>query len=754
MMIRLENVSKRFGDKEVLKNITAEFYRGELVFVSGTSGAGKSTLLNIIGGLDCPSEGMVLCDGKDIAQDLYSFRAEKVGFVFQEANLIPGMSVSQNITIATELSGVAADKKLIDDGIADLGIKDPMQRVETLSGGEKQRVAVLRSLYKDAEVILADEPTGSLDSTNAKTVFDTLRKLADNKCVIVVSHDIELARQYADRVITLQDGRILEETEIRTKRESPIEPDKSRNKKQVLREIVFPLGKNSIRIRKGKIASVVATIAMAITAITMVIGIAGIGNRITGTVNVSYLESDLIHAFYGHMPNTEYGNFPFTDSDREYLENYPEIQEVVWQYYGIDGNWFFRNESSEAEAKIKQINLDGFFRERVMTNDITGHFPQSESEIVLAADVARRLFGTEDVLGRDIVLCGSSGQSISFTISGINHTKNPYDDILSFVSADRLKAYFGEELSKEVFLRQELDIFQEGVSMGFQSGGIYGAMQPIDEKEKLLYGTFPTEENRIMISSTLLSYGMDLFGLNEKYTLEDILSGEVSRDDLERIMSTRLAIDYNGVFGVYICGVYISDAVELRYTPDLILRLQKPDPVSVDLYVKDTSKVSEICRQLSATKGFEAETNQETLKRAILSQSLFFQMALMVLGVILAWISILLLNSYSKISALERRKEIAILKSLGAADRTVLEVLLFDSFAIAAASTVCAMALSILARFVASKAVPQILFVSIPSVLVTALLVGIIFTLMIVLLTIISMRSFVRKMPAELFLQQ
>ena len=215
-------------------------------------------------------------------------------------------------------------------------------------------------------------------------------------------------------------------------------------------------------------------------------------------------------------------------------------------------------------------------------------------------------------------------------------------------------------------------------------------MRILDGSEKLLYGAPPEAKNQILISSTLLSYGLQFFELDKKYTPADALQGKISEKDFAQIVQKRLAIDCNGVFEVVISGVFISNDVELRYTSEMVEELQKPDPVVADIYVKDSAQAALIKDELSRWGEFEAETNQETLKRAVMSQSLFFEVALVALGIILVWISILLLNSYSRIAVLERRKEIAILKSLGAKDRTVLKVLLFDSGVIDVLSLLCA----------------------------------------------------------------
>ncbi len=204
------NVSKSFGNKDILKGIDLEIFPGELTYIVGTSGAGKTTLLNILGGLDTPSKGEIVFEGEDISHDLSEFRREKVGFIFQDYNLIPGLSVRENIELAHLYAGRrdAAAKPDIEQLISRLGIKDANQKAETLSGGEKQRTAIVRSICKRSDLILADEPTGNLDSVNSEIVIRELVALKPGRYVVVVSHDIDMAKKFADRIITISDGRI------------------------------------------------------------------------------------------------------------------------------------------------------------------------------------------------------------------------------------------------------------------------------------------------------------------------------------------------------------------------------------------------------------------------------------------------------------------------------------------------------------------------------------------------------------------
>ncbi len=217
-MLRLKNIVKRYAAKggtiEALNDVSVDFPERGMVFLLGKSGSGKSTLLNIAGGLDAPDEGELIVGGKSSAQftreDYDSYRNTYVGFVFQEYNILNELTVAENIALAVELQGGERDLVRVREilGQVDLGDYGD-RRPNTLSGGQKQRVAIARALIKDPKIIMADEPTGALDSATGVQVFDTLKKLSADRLVVVVSHDREFAERYADRIIELRDGKII-----------------------------------------------------------------------------------------------------------------------------------------------------------------------------------------------------------------------------------------------------------------------------------------------------------------------------------------------------------------------------------------------------------------------------------------------------------------------------------------------------------------------------------------------------------------
>ena len=218
-MIEVKNLKKTYKPKkgaavQALKGINLKFEEKGLVFILGKSGSGKSTLLNMLGGLDKFDDGEIIIKGKSSKQftqsDFDSYRNTFIGFIFQEYNILNDFTVGANIALAMELQGRKPTKEELNKILDEVDLTGfASRKPNELSGGQKQRVAIARALIKNPEIIMADEPTGALDSNTGKQVFDTLKKLSKDKLVIVVSHDRDFAEQYGDRVIELADGEII-----------------------------------------------------------------------------------------------------------------------------------------------------------------------------------------------------------------------------------------------------------------------------------------------------------------------------------------------------------------------------------------------------------------------------------------------------------------------------------------------------------------------------------------------------------------
>lgn len=218
-MLEVKNLTKVYKTKggaetRALDGVSLRFEERGMIFLLGKSGSGKSTLLNLCGGLDTPDSGEIIIKGrssKDFSQaDFDSYRNTFVGFVFQEYNILNEFTVEDNIALALELQGKNKDKARVHEILEQVEMSEFAKRKpNTLSGGQKQRIAIARALVKNPEIIMADEPTGALDSNTGKQVFDTLKKLSQDKLVLVVSHDREFAEIYGDRIVELKDGKVI-----------------------------------------------------------------------------------------------------------------------------------------------------------------------------------------------------------------------------------------------------------------------------------------------------------------------------------------------------------------------------------------------------------------------------------------------------------------------------------------------------------------------------------------------------------------
>jgi len=219
-ILQTQDLKKYYGSGEnqvkALDGVSLEVERGEFLAIVGTSGSGKSTLLHMLGGLDQPTSGRVVVDDKDISvlkkDALCIFRRRKIGFVFQSFNLVPVLNIYENIVLPIELDGMEVDRAYVDRVVKILGLEDKLLSLPSqLSGGQQQRAAIARALASKPAILLADEPTGNLDSKTSQDVLGLLKVTGEKfgQTIVMITHNDEIA-QLADRIIRIEDGRILE----------------------------------------------------------------------------------------------------------------------------------------------------------------------------------------------------------------------------------------------------------------------------------------------------------------------------------------------------------------------------------------------------------------------------------------------------------------------------------------------------------------------------------------------------------------
>ena len=218
--LQTKNLKKYYGKEpnitRAVDGVDLSVNKGEFVAIVGTSGSGKSTLLHMIGGLDNPTSGSVVVHGKELSQmndeELTIFRRRNIGFVFQNYNLVPILNVYENIVLPVELDGGTVDRNFADEVIRVLALEDKLKSMpNNLSGGQQQRVAIARALITKPAIVLADEPTGNLDSKSSADVLGLLKLTSEkfNQTIVMITHNNDIAR-LADRIIRIEDGRMME----------------------------------------------------------------------------------------------------------------------------------------------------------------------------------------------------------------------------------------------------------------------------------------------------------------------------------------------------------------------------------------------------------------------------------------------------------------------------------------------------------------------------------------------------------------
>lgn len=240
-MLQLKDIVKQYGEKDnlvtALKGINITFRENEFVAILGHSGCGKTTMLNIIGGLDHATSGDLIINNvstkKFKDRDWDAYRNHSIGFIFQSYNLIPHQTVLANVELALTISGISKSerKKRAVEALNKVGLGDQLhKRPNQMSGGQMQRVAIARALINNPDILLADEPTGALDSETSIQVMELLKEIAHDRLVILVTHNPELAEQYATRTVKVSDGKIISDSD-------PYEPPKTEENKNAAKNV-------------------------------------------------------------------------------------------------------------------------------------------------------------------------------------------------------------------------------------------------------------------------------------------------------------------------------------------------------------------------------------------------------------------------------------------------------------------------------------------------------------------------------------
>ena len=452
--MKVKNVSKSYpikkGEKvQALRGVSFDLPDTGMVVILGKSGCGKSTLLNILGGLDRFDSGDVECFGKSLKslsrKELDDYRNSCVGFVFQEYNLIPELDVFDNIALPLQLQGQTDNDEKVKSALEQVGMSGfERRKVEELSGGQKQRVAIARALVKDAKIILADEPTGALDSHSGENVLKILKWISREKLVVLVTHDREFAEEYGDRIIELADGLVIRDTaEAYQSTEETKLPELRKSKMPV--KTAFKIGCSNFNHHPYRVFSTVllSVIAFSLLGISLTVAFMDPakafaeamirdGIEFSAIYKEEYYENpnvidQSIDQFLGE-PLTPHRELPMTKEDVELLKS--QFGNSYALVYGPYSHTIVSFQNAVA-ATLKQM------QETALANPDTNYHPHSNGFIAMSEEECERLGYT--VIGRlpqntDEIAINETIYNV-FTIAGLIEDAqlfeiSAYEDIL------------------------------------------------------------------------------------------------------------------------------------------------------------------------------------------------------------------------------------------------------------------------------------------------------------------------------------
>ncbi len=692
-MLKLKKICKSYkaGDffQQVLKDVDLEFRKNEFVSILGPSGSGKTTLLNIIGGLDRYDKGDLIINGKSTKKfkdkDWDAYRNNCIGFVFQSYNLISHISILANVELSMTLSGVShkerREKAL--DALEKVGLKEhASKKPNQLSGGQMQRVAIARAIVNDPDIILADEPTGALDSKTSKQIMDLIKELSKDKLVIMVTHNAELAKEYSTRIVEFKDGNLLNDS-------NPITNEKEKNDKFNIKKTsmsfltALNLSFNNITTKKGRTLLTAFASSIGIIGIALILSLSNgfdIQIDIFEKETLSSLpimisktsmemdedtmltmtgENDDLESFtdkqvvYPLEPITEtitHKNI-FTDEYIDYINNInPKLVSGISYYRATALNILnYSNDNyniidtTNFSAIPVNIDSDGISITDSNYDVICGSMPSNYNEIVLLVDSKNRL---------DSKLLESLG----------------YDTTKENIS-------FEDLINKEVKLILNNDYYKS-------LGNYYTFNQD--------YASMYNSDNSVTLKITGIIRGKDTNKLTTStsgvlYT-NDLLDYVIEKNNESEIVKKQKEVDYNVLTG----EKFTNDETGAESKDNTLSYLGADTyPMMINIYPKDFDTKEKIIKYLDDYNNKQEEENKVVytdLASTISSLSSDIMNAVTIVLIAFSAISLvvssIMIGIITYISVLERTKEIGILRALGARCKDITRVFNAETFII------------------------------------------------------------------------
>ncbi len=738
-MLELKNISKVYKTKSIsqtaLSNIKISFRKCEFLSILGPSGSGKTTLLNIIGGLDKYTSGDMIVDGvstKDFKDsDWDTYRNHRVGFVFQSYNLIAHQTVLKNVELALTLGGVGKKERerRAKEALAKVGLSRHLKkRPNELSGGQMQRVAIARAIVNNPDIILADEPTGALDSLTSIQIMEILKEISQTKLVVMVTHNPELAEKYSSRIVNIVDGKIIKDT---NPYENKVEKKNKIKKKKTSMNFIraLSLSFNNLLTKKGRTLLTSFAGSIGIIGIALILSLSnGVDNYINKTeretldsypltikkehvdANIfnmevkktSTHENDKVYAsseinnMVNQLKNTTHKNN--LSKLKEYLDKNDEVKEYARE---IDYSYNVSLDLYDAHNKNSIVKVNPT---NIMNNFVSDNFSMGEMSIL------RKISSDKNELSIDYELLAGKYPEKYNEIVLILDSKNEVSDYLLYAlnikkqseliknleriknnekieSSDKDIYEYSEFLDKEFKLLVNSDYFENEKGMWiYKKDDITFLKKNIDNKETVkIVGVIKEKKENTNNSEGRIGYLKEL----EYHAIEKINASKIARDQEKNksinVLTKKAFTSQNG------CNENLK----------LIGVSDKNDPSEINIYPKDFAAKEKILNLIDEYNNKTGDDDKIKYTDYVgLLMSGVTSIVDVVKYVLIAFTSISLIVSsimigiITYISVLERTKEIGILRSLGARKKDVSRVFNAETFIIGLASGILGVSLT------------------------------------------------------------
>ncbi len=695
-MLQIKNVKKSYITgtfiQHALKGVSLDFRKNEFVAILGPSGSGKTTLLNIIGGLDRYDEGDLVINNKSTKKfkdtEWDAYRNNCIGFIFQSYNLISHITVLENVEMGMTLSGVSAKKrrKKALEVLDRVGLKEHAhKKPNQLSGGQMQRVAIARALANDPDIILADEPTGALDSKTSVQIMELISEIAKDKLVIMVTHNPDLAKNYATRIIELKDGELISDS-------NPIKEEEKNNKKFNIKKTAMNfrtalnLSFNNIKTKKGRTLLTAFASSIGIIGIALILALSNGFDIQIDKFERNTLSSLPIIISEQSMELTEEKMAEINNNTTSDLESYSN-EEYVYPTKPATETFMHTNlfdkDYIDYIEKIDNNLISGISYTRAtalnVIGNVNGTYMQVPTNMGLFVSIPRKLdeSSTNGVIEDNYdILAGRIPENKNEIILVVDSKNRISTDILSYFNLDASeeKIKFDDILNKELKLVLNNDYYKQ-VGDFYTLNTNYEELYNSENSETLkIVGIGRGREGNMLVAS---GYGLG-------YT-EDLVNYVIEKNKDSDIVKKQSNVDYNVLTG----SKFTGDDAESEKNNMLSYLGADIIPLAISIYPKDFDSKDEIISYLD--KYNESKSDEEKIIYTDMGQmisSLSGSIMSAITVVLIAFSSISLIVSsimigiITYISVLERTKEIGVLRALGARKKDIRRVFNAETFII------------------------------------------------------------------------